>query len=144
MPPCCATNTGKGKHPSECGHVQRFGADQFDLRSKSYQLYVGYFLRHVGIAPLSHTRSTALIDPLKYCFGLHDIREVLILDNWAQLYGHAFNYFADVYWFRHVTSGSRFLQINHNTKWEVQTVKNLPKRSGDPRLGSVCLETTSL
>lgn len=123
---------------------QKLGADLFMLRGKTYLLVVDYASRFVEIAPLTPSRSEDAIHHLKGIFARHGIPEQLVTDNGPQFSGAAFETFAKVYGFCHITSSPKYPQSNGEAERAVKTVKNLLRKAVDPHLALLAYRATPL
>ena len=75
---------------------------------------------------------------------MNGIPEVVVSDNGPQFAAEAFEEFAQVYSFEHVTSSPYFPQSNGEAERAVKTIKDLLKKEGDPYLSLLSYRSTPL
>ena len=103
-----------------------------------------YFSKFTEIAYLTSTSSAAVIEHCKSIFSRHGIPETLVSDNGPQFASREFAAFSRKYDFQHVTSSPRYPQANGEAERQIQTVKNILKKSADPYLGILNFRATPL
>ena len=141
-----ATNRAEPLIPTELQKFpwQKVATDMLEYQKQSYLVVVDYFSRYVELAKLTTTTSQDIIRHLKSIFARHGIPETVVSDNGPQYASKAFDDFASVYGFTHVTSSPRYAQANGMAERAVQTVESLLKKSQDPYLALLSYRSTPL
>ena len=125
----------------------KVGTDLFTLYNKDYVLVVDYYSKFVEIAPLKNTTTANVINALKKIFSRHGIPKIVFSDNGPQYSSYQFKQFAQSWDFTHQTSSPNYPQSNGLAERNIQTVKQVLKKSReeatDPYTALLVFNTTS-
>ena len=91
-----------------------------EYKKQPYLVVVDYFSRYVELEKLTTTTSQDIIRP-EVLFARHGIPEIVMWDSGPQYASKAFDDFASVYGFTHVTSSPRYAQANGMVEQAVQS-----------------------
>lgn len=106
-------------------------------------LVVDYRSRYPEVISLRSTSADAVIFATKSIFTRHGIPDTVITDNGPQFACTAFQNFAEVYGFRHVTSSPRYPKSNGEVEHMFRTIKDMFKKANDPFLALLANRNTS-
>ena len=106
----------------------KVGADHFTIASQDYLLVVDYFSKYPEVVPVSSKSADSTITEMKVIFDRHGIPNTVIADN-MPFGSKQFQEFSKEWNFNLVMSSPRFPQSNGMAERNVQTIKNLYKKS---------------
>ena len=106
--------------------------DLFELKGQSYLILVDYYSRWIETVHLKQTTSVAVMEHCKSIFARFGIPEVVLSDNGPQFSSRELLKFSQDYCFTHITSSPYHPQGIGEAERDVQTMKNLLKKSTDP------------
>ena len=124
--------------------------DLFELNGHSYLIVEDYYSRWTETIHLKQTTSVAVLEHCKSIFARFGIPEVVLSDNGPQFSSRELLKFSQDYCFTHITSSPYHPQGIGEAERDVQTMKNLLKKSTDPytallnnhaQLTSTCLQS---
>lgn len=108
----------------------KIGVHIFTLGNTDYLCIVDYFADLFEVEKLTHKKDAPSdINVLKKYFASHGIPVKLQSDNGPPFSSHAFEQFAALYQFDHVTSSPYHAQSNGKVEYAIKTAKNLIKKS---------------
>ena len=106
----------------------KVGADYFTVANQDYLLVVDYFSKYPLVIPVQGKSAHTTIKEMKAIFARHGIPNTVIADN-MPFYSKEFHQFSKEWNFTLVTSSPRYPQSNGMAERNVQTIKNLFKKS---------------
>lgn len=121
---------------------EQVAIDLFHLDGQDFLLVVDYRSRYPEVISLRSTSADAVILATKSIFARHGIPDTVISDNGPQFASTAFENFAEVYGFRHITSSPRYPQSNGEVERMVRTIKDMFKKANDPYLALLAYRNT--
>lgn len=99
------------------------------LYNSQYLLIVDYYSKFIEVSRcVRDTKSTTVIEMIKFQFVRHGIPTVAISDNGPQFSSYEFKLFSQQYDFKHITS-PRYPRSNVLAETAVQTVKKVLKKA---------------
>ena len=108
----------------------KVGADYFTVANQDYLLVVDYFSKYPEVIPVQSKSAHTTIKEMKAIFARHGIPNTVIADN-MPFHSKEFYQFSKEWNFTLVTSSPRYPQSNGMAERNVQTIKNLLKKSKD-------------
>lgn len=143
----CATTRVQPAEPLICTKTpsspwEQVALDLFHLDGQDFLLVVDYRSRYPEVISLRSTTADAVILATKSIFARHGIPDTVISDNEPQFACTAFQNFAEVYGFRHITSSPRYPQANGEVERMVRTIKDMFEKANDPFLALLAYRNT--
>ncbi|XP_047990171.1 uncharacterized protein K02A2.6-like [Leguminivora glycinivorella] len=107
----------------------KIGVDVFHYKEKKYLLVVDYFSKFLEVIELNCLLSSHIIEQLKIVFSHQGIPNIVISDNGPEFSSSQFKQFSQQWCFEHITSSPCYSQSNGQVERNVQTVKNILKKT---------------
>ena len=137
---CITCRTHQNSQPREPLHQhdipehpwQTLGTDIMMFDGHDYIIVTDYYSKMPFVHKMTksgQTTSAHIITYMKQLFGEHGIPEKLISDNGKPYTSHEFKQFTTEWGIQHITSSPRYPQSNGMAERNVQTIKNIMRKS---------------